>query len=91
MKNDEEYTLSDVQKNLEHVAQTLQRENMSMSALLQCNQSLKLWTVVHNLNSMIKKKKDNGLVEAFWGLCQTYGINLKERDKVEIFVHFLRN
>jgi len=90
MNGEEKYTLSVVQKNLEQVALTLQRENMSASALLQCSHSLALWAMVHGLNHTIKAKKDVAFVEAFWGLCQTYGIKLKEKDKIEVFVHFLR-
>jgi len=90
MQKNSAYTLADVQSNLEYVAATLKREGMPVSAILQCSHSLIIWIKAHGLNGTIKAPKDMCFIEAFWGLCETFGIKLREKDKIEVVVHFLR-
>jgi len=85
------YTLMNVQENLEAVVRATKEENIPPSLTLQASHTLWIWAEAHNMIDRITSSKDAELIEPFWGLCESYGIQLSDKEKNEIFENFLED
>ncbi len=81
--------LSSVERNIVSIMEAHFIEGIPVNLLMQANHLLFAWMYHHKLSDKFNSLEDRQLLEAFWGLCSRYFIDLTEDEKVQVMQHYL--